>query len=97
MLTGKQRSYLKGLSNTMKSITQLGKGGITDNFVLQLNDALEARELVKVNILENSLLDAKTTARELAQTTNSEFVQAIGNKFVLYRKAKENPKIQIPK
>lgn len=97
MLTGKQRSYLKGLSNTMKSITQLGKGGITDNFVAQLNDALEARELVKVNILENNPLDAKTAANELAQMTNSEFVQAIGNKFVLYRKAKENPKIQLPK
>ena len=81
----------------MKSITQLGKGGITDNFVAQLNDALEARELVKVNILENNPLDAKTAANELAQMTNSEFVQAIGNKFVLYRKAKENPKIQLPK
>lgn len=97
MLTGKQRSYLKGLANTIKPITQIGKGGITESFILQLNDALEARELVKINILENNTLKAKQAANEVAKLTNSEFVQAIGNKFVLYRKSKEKPKIEIPK
>ncbi len=96
-LTGKQRSYLKGLANEIKSITQIGKSGITENFIAQLNAALEARELVKVHVLENSGLDVKTTAYQVAEMTESELVQSIGNKFVLYRKAKENPKIQIPK
>ena len=97
MLTGKQRSYLKGLANTIKPITQIGKGGITESFISQLDDALEARELVKINILENNVLEAKQAANEAAKLTDSEFVQAIGNKFVLYRKSKENPKIQLPK
>jgi len=97
LLTGKQRSYLKGLANTIKPITQIGKGGITESFISQLDDALEARELVKINILENNVLEAKQAANEAAKLTDSEFVQAIGNKFVLYRKSKENPKIQLPK
>ncbi|MFZ5969530.1 MAG: ribosome assembly RNA-binding protein YhbY [Bacillota bacterium] len=97
MLTGKQRSYLKSLANNIKPITQIGKGGITDSFVQQLDDALEAREIVKVHVLENSLLDAKEAANEVAKLTGAEFVQAIGNKFVIYRKSKENSTIEIPR
>lgn len=97
MLTGKQRSYLKGLANTITPITQIGKSGITESFIAQLDSALEARELVKVHVLENSMLDSKEAANEAAQLTNAEFVQAIGSKFVLYRRSKENPKIEIPK
>lgn len=97
MLTGKQRSYLKGLANTITPITQIGKGGISESFIEQLDSALEARELVKVHVLENSLLDTKDAANQAARLTQAEFVQAIGSKFVLYRKAKENPKIEIPK
>ncbi|MFT9495571.1 ribosome assembly RNA-binding protein YhbY [Anaerosolibacter sp.] len=96
MITGKQRSYLKSLANTVKPITQIGKMGITESFINQLNEALEARELIKIHVLETSLLNTKDAANEVAQLTESEFVQAIGNKFVLYRKAKENPKIQLP-
>jgi RNA-binding protein len=70
--------------------------GITESFINQLNEALEARELIKIHVLETSLLNTKDAANEVAQLTESEFVQAIGNKFVLYRKAKENPKIQLP-
>jgi len=97
LLTGKQRSYLKSLANNIRPVTQIGKGGITENFISQLNDVLEARELVKINILENNLLNAKETANEIALLTNSDFVQAIGNKFVLFRKSKDNPKIELPK
>ncbi|QEK12039.1 ribosome assembly RNA-binding protein YhbY [Crassaminicella thermophila] len=97
LLTGKQRSYLKGLANGIKPIAQIGKSGITENFIKQMNDALEARELVKVHVLENSLLDTKETANEVAKLTRAEFIQAIGNKFVIYRPSKKNPKIQIPK
>ncbi|AKL95109.1 putative RNA-binding protein [Clostridium aceticum] len=97
MLTGKQRSYLKGMAHDIKPITQIGKYGISDSFLTQLDDALEVREIVKVNILESSLLDTKETANEVAKTLEAEFVQAIGNKFTIYRPSKNNPKIQLPK
>ena len=97
MLNGKQRSYLKGLANSEKAITQVGKAGITESFIEQLDLALEARELVKVTILENSLLDAKETANEVAEMLNAEFVQAIGSKFTIFRQSSKNPKIQLPK
>lgn len=97
LLTGKQRSYLKGKANSIDSIFQLGKDGITDNFVTQIDEALEARELIKVKVLNNSLLEAKEAANDLADKVNAEFVQSIGNKFVLYRESKENKKISLPK
>lgn len=97
MLTGKQRSYLKGLANTEKAITQIGKSGITESFIEQLDLALEARELVKVTILENSLLDTKETANEVAEMLKADFVQAIGSKFTIFRQSTKNPKIQLPK
>lgn len=96
MLTGKQRSYLKGIANNIDPIFQIGKNGITENFVKQVDEALEAREIIKMNILNNSLLDAKEVIRELTEKTNSEFVQSIGNKVVLYRESKENKKIILP-
>ena len=96
MLTGKQRSYLKGLANEIDPIFQVGKNGITDNFIKQIDEALEARELIKINVLNNSLLEAKDVANELAETLDAEFVQSIGHKFVLYRESVENKKIQLP-
>lgn len=97
MLTGKQRSYLKGLANNIDPICQLGKNGISDNFVKQIEETLESRELIKVNVLNNSLLDANEVAIELCEIVNAEFVQSIGNKFVLYKESKENKKIVLPK
>lgn len=96
MLTGKQRSYLKGLANKIDPIFQLGKNGITRSFVKQINDALEAREIVKINVLNNSFLNVKDTANEIASETHAEFVQSIGNKFVIYRESEENKKIELP-
>ena len=97
MLTGKQRSYLKSIANTLKPITQIGKEGVTDSFISQLSDALEAREIVKVSILENSGLETKETASLVAKAARAEFVQAIGFKFTIYRKSINNPKIELPK
>lgn len=97
LLTGKQRNYLKGLVNKIRPIGQIGKSGVTPNFITQLEDALKARELVKITILENSFLSTKITASEVAKLTKSEFIQAIGNKFVLYKKSRENPKIELPR
>lgn len=96
MLTGKQRSYLKSLANGLDSIMQIGKGGITENVLKQIDDALEARELIKINILNNSMLETKDTANEIAESVGAEFVQSIGNRFVLYRESKEKL-INIPK
>jgi len=96
MLTGKQRSYLKALANSIDTIIQIGKGGVTDGVLKQIDDALNARELVKVSILQNSMLEAKAVANEVAKSLGAEFVQSIGSKFVLYRESKEKI-INIPK
>lgn len=96
MLTGKQRSYLKGMANTMDPIFQVGKNGITESFIKQVEDALEARELIKIKVLNNSLLDATEVASQIAEEIDAEFVQSIGNKFVLYKESKENKKIELP-
>lgn len=92
MLTGKQRSYLKSIAHNMDPIMQIGKGGVTDNVMKQIDDALEARELIKIKILNNSPLEAKETANEIAALVRAEYVQSIGSKFVLYRKSDDKLK-----
>lgn len=96
MLKGKQRSYLKSLANRLKPITQIGKDGISDEFLESLDDMLRARELVKISILDNAGLDANETANIICEKLRCEYVQAIGSKFTLYRKNLENPKIIFP-
>jgi RNA-binding protein len=96
MLTGKQRSYLRSIANTIPSILQIGRDGITKNVVKQADDALEARELVKGNVLKNSSVDAREACEQLAETLNAEIVQVIGNRFVLYRESVENKVIELP-
>lgn len=96
MLTGKQRSYLKGLANPMQAIMQIGKDGVTDSFVAQLSLTIATKELVKISILESAAdLDVKQTAFMLAERTGSEFVQSIGRKIILYREAEEPEKRKI--
>ena len=96
MITAKQRSYLKGIANKRKPLAQLGKEGISDAFVASMNDLLESHELIKVNVLDSSLLGSKEAAVKVAKRTRAEFVQAIGNKFVIYKRAQEDPKIELP-
>ena len=84
-LTSKQRAQLRGLANGIDTILHVGKDGIGDNLAKQADDALEARELIKGRVLENSLLSAREAAEELASRTRSQVVQVIGTKFVLYR------------
>lgn len=84
-LTSKQRAQLRGLANGIDTILHIGKDGIGDNLITQANDALEARELIKGKVLENSLLSTREAAEALAKATRSEVVQVIGTKFVLYR------------
>ncbi len=84
-LTSKQRAQLRGIANSIDTIVIIGKDGITDNLVKQANDALEAREIIKCRVLENSMLTAREACEELSRLTRSEPVQVIGTKFVLYR------------
>ena len=84
-LTSKQRAQLRGLANNIDTILHIGKDGIGDNLIRQADDALEARELIKGKVLENSMLSAREGAEELARATRSQVVQVIGTKFVLYR------------
>lgn len=97
MLTGKQRSYLRGLAQKESPSVQIGKNGITENVVNEVDTLLLHRELVKVNIQESADLDTKETANILAEKLDAEFVQAIGRKFTLYRRAKEDPQIVLPR
>ena len=85
-LTSKQRAQLRGVANTLDTIVHIGKDGINDNLVKQANDALEAREIIKCKVLENSMLTAREACEQLAKLTRSESVQVIGSKFVLYRR-----------
>lgn len=97
MITSKQRSYLKGLAHELDPIVNIGKGGVTENIIKELDICLEGRELVKVKLQEGCDLDPKAVANEIAPVLKAEFVQSIGRKFVLYRRAKENPQIVLPK
>lgn len=96
MITSKQRSYLRSLANNIDSIFQVGKGGINDNMIKQFNDALEARELIKVSVLKNSIEDTREICNEAAELTQSDVVQVIGNKFVLYKESKDNKVLVLP-
>ncbi len=96
MITGKQRSYLRSLANSIEPIFQVGKGGINENMVKQFNEALEARELIKVSVLKNSVDDTRDICNEAADLTGSEVVQIIGSKFVLYKESKENKVLVLP-
>ena len=93
MLTSKDRASLRKIANSLETILQVGKGGIGEQVIKQANDALEAREIIKGKVLENAPAFAREVAEELAAATNSEVVQVIGTKFVLYRKNKKNPKV----
>lgn len=91
-LNSRQRAQLRGLANSIDTIIHIGKDGIGENLVKQANDALEARELIKGRVLENSMLTAREGAEELAAATRSQVVQVIGTRFVLYRETHSKEK-----
>lgn len=98
MLNGKQRSYLRGLANTITPVIQLGKDGITDAVIKQVDEVLEARELIKLTVLRNCTLDPREACDILCEATESDPVQVIGNKFVMYRKSRNKPsQIELPR
>ena len=96
-MTSKQRAYLKGLAMTMDPIVQIGKSSLTPENTKAIDEALEARELIKISVLQNCLDDPKEIAAVVAERTRSQVVQVIGKKIVLYREGKkEKKKIILP-
>lgn len=95
MITSKQRAYLRSLATNIPTIMQIGKGGIGDNLVKTVSDALEARELIKLSVLENCEYTAREVADELSEATSSEVVAVIGRKVVLYRESEKHKKIEL--
>ena len=95
-MTSKQRAYLRGLANKIDAIFQIGKNGINDNLIKQLDDALEARELIKITTLETAPDSAKNLSFEIAEKTNSIVIQVIGNKITLFRQKEKDSKIELP-
>ncbi|KHD85222.1 ribosome assembly RNA-binding protein YhbY [Heyndrickxia ginsengihumi] len=96
MLTGKQKRFLRSKAHHLNPIFQVGKGGVNENMIRQVSDALEARELMKISVLQNCEEDKQTVADQLVQGTNAELVQIIGNTIVLYKESKENKEIVLP-
>ena len=97
-MTTKQRAYLKSLAMTMDSIFQIGKSSMTPEFTKAIDEALAARELIKISVLQNCLDDPRELAELLSERTRSQIVQVIGKKIVLYKEGKdEKKKIILPK
>lgn len=97
MLNSRQRAQLRGLANSLETILQVGKSGVTENTVKQVSDALEARELIKLRTLETSPCSTRETAEEIALKTGADVVQVIGSRFVLYKESEENKQIRLVK
>ena len=95
MLTSKQRAYLRGMAQQLDTIFQVGKSGISENMCEQISNALEARELIKLRVLENSEYTAKEAANEIAEMVGADVVQVIGTRFVLYRESVDKKRIDL--
>ena len=96
MLTSKQRAYLRSLDSTQPAIMQIGKGGIGESLVKTVDDALQARELIKLSVLETASDEAVSVAQELAGATGAEVVAVIGRKILLYRRSTRKQRIELP-
>lgn len=96
MLTGKQKRFLRSKAHHLHPIFQVGKGGVNMNMIKQINEALEARELIKVSILQNCEENRETVAATIVENTGAELVQLIGKIIILYKESKENKTIELP-
>ena len=96
-MNSKQRAYLRSLAMTMEPIFQVGKSSITPEFTEAIAEALEARELIKISVLQNCMDDPKEIAQILGERTRSQVVQVVGKKITLYKEGKEGKKkIELP-
>ena len=96
MITSKQRAYLRSLAVNEPTIMQIGKGGITENLIKTCSDALEAKELIKLHILENSGMTPRESADALAEALGADVVAVTGKKAVFYRRSTKKPLIELP-
>lgn len=97
MLNSRQRAQLRGMANTYETILQVGKGGISEQLIAQVDGALEARELIKLRVLETSPDSSRVAADKIASQVGADVVQVIGSRFVLYRESKNNKTIKLVK
>ena len=97
MITSKQRAFLRSKANDLDAIFQVGKGGVNDNLIGQLNDVLEVRELIKIKVLESSMLTAREASDIICEATGAEPIQCIGTKLVIYKPSTKEPKIILHK
>ncbi len=95
-MTSKQRAYLKGLAMNINPIINVGKSSLTPEVTAAVQEALEKRELIKISVLKNCMDDPNEIAQVMAERTQSQVVQVIGKKIVLYKKAKKDSKIVLP-
>ncbi|MCB2292534.1 ribosome assembly RNA-binding protein YhbY [Clostridium algoriphilum] len=96
MITSKQRSYLRTLANPLQPLFQVGKAGIEENFLKQIDVALESREIIKIKILNNSGITAREASDIICTAIGAEGVQTIGSKCVLYKRSLKKPRIELP-
>lgn len=95
MLTSKQRAHLRSIAQGLDTIFQIGKGGVSEETCSQIENALEARELIKARVLDNSGYTARDAAEEIANAIGCEVVQCVGSKFVLYKESTKKKKISL--
>lgn len=91
MLTSKERAKLRGLANPLEPVIMVGKGGVTENVIAETRNALNTRELIKGRVLEPALMTAREVCDQLCDRVDAEGVQAIGSKFVIYKKNDDIP------
>jgi RNA-binding protein len=96
MITSKQRAYLRSLATNLDTIFQIGKGGVSEETVTQISNALEARELIKARVLDNSGYTAKEAASEISEAIECDVVACVGTKFVLYKESPKKKRIELP-
>lgn len=95
MLNSKQRAALRGIAINYETIFQIGKGGISETLISQVDDALRKRELIKLRVLDNSMYTAREAAEEIASKTGADVVQVIGSRFVIFKRNPKEPVIEI--
>lgn len=96
-MTSKQRAYLKSLASTLDPVFQVGKSSLTPEFTEAVRESFNTRELIKISVLKNCLDDPRQIAEMVAERTQSQVVQVIGKKIVLYKESRDHKKIELPK
>ncbi|WP_297435354.1 ribosome assembly RNA-binding protein YhbY [uncultured Clostridium sp.] len=96
MITTKQRAFLRGMANRLDPVFQIGKNGIEENFLKQVEEILETRELIKIKVLENSGLSAREASDTICKAIHCEAIQSIGSKIVIFKQSSKKPVIELP-